>query len=119
MINLTIQDRIVATILFAGILVYLFYLLRSNRLSGPFAVVWIFADIAVYAIIIIAPIQTLIMRIIGTKNPYFSIFLLLFIWLLLLILDLLVRVSQLNKRISVINQELALLTEKLQDKKRK
>ena len=118
MASITIQNRIVEILLFAGLLLYLLYLLRSNRLSGQYAVVWIFAEIIIFAIIVIDPVQTLIMHIIGTTNPYFSIFLLAFIWLIILILDLLVRVSELSRKITSVNQELALLTEKYENQRK-
>lgn len=111
---ISLQNRIVEILLFAGLLLYLLYLLRSNRLSGQYAVVWIFAEIVIFAIIVIDPVQAVIMRIIGTTNPYFSIFLLAFIWLIILILDLLVRVSDLSRKLTTVNQELAMLTEKFE-----
>lgn len=117
MADITLQNRIIAILLFAGLLLYLFYLLRSNRLSGQFAVVWIFAEIIIFAIVIIDPVQALLMRIIGTTNSYFSIFLLAFIWLITLILDLLVRVSELSRKLTTVNQELAMLTERFENQK--
>lgn len=111
---ISLQNRIVEILLFAGLLLYLLYLLRSNRLSGQYAVVWIFAEIVIFAIIVIDPVQAVIMRIIGTTNPHFSIFLLAFIWLIILILDLLVRVSDLSRKLTTVNQELAMLTEKFE-----
>jgi|WetSurMetagenome_2_1015567.scaffolds.fasta_scaffold183635_2 hypothetical protein len=111
---ITLQNRIVEILLFAGLLLYIFYLLRSNRLSGQHAVVWIFAEIVIFIAIFVDPIQLFIMRLIGTDNVYFSFFLLAFIWLMVLILDLLVRVSELSRKLTAVNQELALLNERVE-----
>ena len=111
---LSLQNRVAGLLFCAGLLFITLLLIRSNKLSAQYAVIWIIAELTMFVLLLFDPVSLAIMRLIGATNASSTIFLLGFVLVIGVILELLIRVSEFSSKLRVVNQELGLLRERFE-----
>lgn len=110
--RISMQNRFAGISLCVLLILVALYLLRKNKLSAEYSVIWILTGVLMTLFLVIDWIPFTIMRLVGATNPSSMIFMLGFILLIAIVLSLLVRGSELSVKLRLINQELALLRER-------
>lgn len=112
----SLSNQGIGTVLFAGLMAYTFWLLRTERLSPPVAVRWILAEgIGLVCLLLwqwlpIFPYTAAM----GDRELLIVVTVGLFVFVTYLMLDSLVRISLQTHQIKLLTQELALLRQKIE-----
>ena len=109
----TIHLRTFGIVLILVVLVYTFYLVRSNRLSAHLAISWIVAESALLILILSDSVLSYVRSTLGEDVTLYGGLLLVTVWIVFLMLDSLMRISSLTVKLKEVNQELALARERL------
>ena len=110
-----IPIRVVVLACLGGLFLYTVYLIRANKLSAHLAISWIMAEALLIASVIIDRIPATIRSIVGERDYYTAIFLLVVAWIILLMLDTLTRVSEVENKARVAVQENSLLQRRIEE----
>lgn len=108
------RQRLVATLIAAGLVVLIFELVRRRKLREEYSWVWVITAIG---LVVLAWHQDLLLtlsRWVGSSNAVSTLFFGALLFLLALVLQYSVRLSRLTHRYRTLGQRLALLEEEMQ-----
>lgn len=112
--NMSLSITTIVFILF--LLVIILYLLRQNRISIKYSIMWIFMILVAFIVLIIPNFLTIISKFLGFELVSNMILCIFIVILLLISIALTVMITDQKKKITRLIQEIGILKKNMEDK---
>ncbi len=112
---MSVRAKVFVIVLSLGVLVFVINLVRTRKLKEEFALLWLFAGVALVSAPLIMPWINELSYAVGVDYPPAFLFVLFFIFLLFILFQFSVSISRFTEQITVLTQEIALLTQRVSE----